>query len=136
MSSPFDSIPSGIDIAHYFVEATGRVNPGCDGIDLYREGRDYCYLWVETTVDLDMWLAYMLDIRTHVNGTETRDYLFVFVGAGNRFDVEWHQKPEITFAPDREPWERFESGMARLASFIEKAVEDATDACRADGAAT
>lgn len=128
--SPFLSLPEGIDIAHYFVEETEHRNPGCNGISLWREGTDYCYLWVEAFVDLDMWHAYLLDVRTAVDVRpgefgETRDYLYVFHGAGDRFDVEWHQHPINPFTePSEKNWERFESGMKFLAARIEKSVED------------
>lgn len=130
---PFLSVPSGIDIARYFWHETKHRNKGCEGIDLYREDRDYCYLWVEAMVDLDMWQAYLLDVRTAVGVPlgecgETRDFLFLFVGARDRFDVEWHQQP-IKFDADSEAhWKRFESGMHWFTSRIEQAVDDAGEA--------
>lgn len=132
--APFLSVPSGLDIAHYFVEETDHRNPGYDGISLWREDRDYSYVWMESFVDLDMWHAYLLDVRTNI-GTphgeigESRDYLYVFHGAGGRFDVEWHNQP-IDFGAETDAhWSRFEKGMAWFASRIEKSVEDA-DATR------
>ena len=101
--APFVDVPGGIDIARYFwheIVMADQPVPyrrgqyhGCDGITLWREGRDYCYLWVEATVDHDMWMAYLLDIRTSVNGTETRDRLYLAAGAGDLFEVEWHNQP-------------------------------------------
>lgn len=134
--APFLEVPDAISIAHYFMEETGRRNLGCDGIDLYREGRDYCYLWVEAMVDLDMWEAYLLDIRTHIavppgEMGETRDFLFVFVGAGNRFDVEWYNHPRtLSVRSQGDPWERWQAAMKWFTGLVEKSVEDAEEANR------
>lgn len=128
--SPFENIPSGLDIAHYFWDETDQRNPGCDGINLFRDGGNYCYLWMEAMVDLDMWHAYLLDVRTSTELRpsgfgETRDYLFLFVGAGARFDVEWHNQP-IQFEDETEAHrERFRTGMSWFTQRIEKATEDA-----------
>lgn len=136
--NPFGTIPSGLDIAHYFWDETDHRNVGCDGIDLWRgEGTDYCYLWVEAMVDLDMWEAYLLDVRTHVGVKlgelgETRDFLYLFVGAGGRFDVQWHNQPVDFAAPVDAHRDRFRTGMHWLASRIESSIEDA-DADAAKG---
>lgn len=107
--APFADLPEGIDIARYFwheVVLVDRDGPhrlgnyhGCDGINLWRDGADYCYLWVEAVVDQDMYVNYLLDIRTNVRGdqtkefTETRDFLFVHAGADNTFECSWQNKP-------------------------------------------
>lgn len=101
--SPFLDIPEGIDIARYFwheVVMDDQPVPhrrgqyhGCDGISLWRDGTDYCYLWVEATVDHDMWMAYLLEIRTNIGGAESRDHLYLAAGAGDLFEVEWRNKP-------------------------------------------
>jgi hypothetical protein len=126
--SPFETLPSGIEIARYFWHETDRVNNGADGIDLWRDERDYCYLWVETFVDMDMYHAYLLDVRTNIATPpgeigEVRDFLFVLVGGLGKFDVEWHNKP-INFA-DAYPKhrERFAEGMQWLVSRIEASLE-------------
>ena len=121
---PFADIPSGIDIAHYFMEMTDRRNPGCEGIDLWRDGKSYCYLWVEAMVDEDMWGSYLLDIRTNIHDpsktfTETRDYLFVRSGIGNTFEVEWHNHKVDFDASTEEHLDRFHSG---LHWFVERVV--------------
>lgn len=127
---PFFEMPSGMEIAHYFWERTNHRNLGCEGIDLYRNGRDYCYVWVDAMVDLDMWEAYLLDVRTHVGvkpGTygETRDFLYVFAGGGGRFDVEWHNQPIRFDAAVDSHRARFRAGMAWLTELVEKSIEDA-----------
>lgn len=100
--SPFTNIPSGIGIAHYFFEETDRRNNGADGIDLFRDGADYCYLWVEAMIDHDMRESYLLDVRTSVGETgETRDFLFVNAGGGSPMQVEWQNEP-IAFSADHE----------------------------------
>lgn len=99
----FAEVPSGTDIANWFLMETDRRNDGPDGVgDLFREGPDYCYLWVEAMVDDDMWAAYLLDVRTKVEGSETRDFLYVRSGVGYRApEVEWHQRP-VRFDDDVE----------------------------------
>lgn len=128
--APFLSVPSGVDLARYFWHETERRNPGCDGISLFREGRDYCYLWVTATVDLDMWEAHLLDVSTNVHAedrpfTETRDFLFLFAGGGGRFEVEWHNQPIRFDAATEAHRDRFVAGMAWFTSRIEQAIEDA-----------
>lgn len=106
---PFLDPPSGMDIARYFWHEVVLVDQdgshrrgqyhGCEGIDLWREGSDYCYLWVEATVDHDMWMAYLLEIRTHQAGLETRDHLYLAAGGGDLFETEWRNKPIRFDAP-------------------------------------
>lgn len=107
--SPFAEVPQGIDIARYFwheIVLDRDAEPpgvgwyhGCDGIGLWREGRDYCYLWVTATVDHDMWRAYLLEVRTNIGGTESRDHLYLAAGTDDLFEVEWHNKPIDFGAP-------------------------------------
>lgn len=125
VAAPFQTIPSGIEIARYFWHETERRNNGCDGIRLFRDGSDYCYLWVKAIVDHDLWHSYLLDIRTHVDGVETRDFLFLHAGADGAFDVEWHNQPIRFDAATEAHRERFATGMQWLARCSEKAIEDA-----------
>lgn len=107
--APFLEVPTAIDLARYFwheVVLVDRDGPhrvgnyhGCDGIALWREGGEYCYLWVEVTVDHDMWMSYLLDVRTKRDGVETRDYVLLEAGSGDLFEVEWHNQP-IRFDAD------------------------------------
>lgn len=124
----FLEVPTGIDIAHYFIEETDRRNNGCDGIDLFRDGQDYCYLWVEATVDDDMWEAFLLDIRTCVGDPadtfrETRDFLFVRVGVGGMFEVEWHNQPIRFDAPTEAHRERGHDGLLWFVGRVEASRE-------------
>lgn len=109
-NAPFIDLPEGIDIARYFwhevVLADQHEVPyrlgqyhGTDGINLWREGQDYCYLWVEATVDHDMWMGYLLEIRTNRGGTETRDHLYLAAGGGGLFETEWRNHPIQFDAP-------------------------------------
>jgi hypothetical protein len=105
--SPFDSLPGGIDIARYFWHEIVLSDPvvpyrrgqyhGCDGINLWRDDVDYCYLWVQATTDQDMWMGYLLEIRTYTNDVETRDYLYLAAGGGDLFEVEWYNQPIKAF---------------------------------------
>lgn len=90
---PFEEIPSGVDLARYFWHETNHVNPGYDGINLWRDGSQYCYLWVTASVDFDMDMYYLLDVRTKTDGDEMRDGLFLHLGSFDTFEVEWQQKP-------------------------------------------
>lgn len=129
--APFLSVPSGIDIARYFWEETEHSNPGCDGINLYREGADYCYLWVDTVIDYDMWMVYLLDVRTSVGNphptdkfNETRDYLFLMVGTGDTFDVEWHQHSIRFDASTDEHRDRHKAGLLWLLNRVEVSMDE------------
>lgn len=92
---PFIDMPSATDIAHYFTDdCLSRFDgQGADGINLWREGRDYCYVWMEAHVDHDLEQYFLLDIRTNMGDNETRDYLYVCVGMGDRVECEWHNHP-------------------------------------------
>ena len=116
---PFDALPSGIEIARYFWHETKRKNNGYNGIDLWREENEYCYLWVEAFVDHDYYHHYLLEIRTHVNGKETRDFLFLSAGIQNHFDVEWWGHPIDFDAPWEEYRDRFAKAMHWFVGRIE-----------------
>jgi hypothetical protein len=127
--APFLEVPDGISIAHYFIEETDRRNRGCDGIDLYREGRDYCYVWVEAMVDDDMQESYLLDIRTCVGDSddlfrETRDFLYIRSGGGlNAPEVEWHNHPIRFDAPHEGHADRNYDGLVWFINRVELSRE-------------
>lgn len=104
----FDSIPGAVDIGRYFwhevVMAEQTAIPyrrgqyhGADGITLWRDGADYCYLWVDATVDHDMWMGFLLEVRTNIHEAdgfaETRDHLYLAAGAGDLFEICWRNQP-------------------------------------------
>jgi hypothetical protein len=120
--SPFYDIPSGVGIAHYFMEELRAQRQGADGFPLWREGNDYCYLWVLSSIDLDYVETYLLDIRTNIGGTETRDFLKVEM-IGIRIECEWHNEP-IAF---RAPWLEHEARMNRGLNWLRSSTWSALD---------
>lgn len=125
-SQPFLSLPSGIGIAHWWCDSDPDTHiapcnrftyaQGCDGIDLWRsdDGQDYCYMWVEVFVDHDYTVFFMLDIRTSIGPeplNETRDHLFVAMGAGDGVECEWQNTPIEFAAPTEQHRERFSRSM-------------------------
>ena len=127
---PFVNVPDGISIARYFwhevVMADQQVPyrrgqyHGCDGINLWRDDRDYCYLWVEATVDHDMWMGYLLEVRTNIDGVESRDHLYLAAGGGDLFEVEWRNQPIGFDAPLDD---RIDHHHAAMHWFVEKNVD-------------
>lgn len=130
---PFREVPGAVDLARYFwheVVLVDREGPhrlgnyhGCDGINLWREGSDYCYLWVEATVDHDMWVSFLLDVRTKIGGIETRDYVFLDAGAGDLFEVEWRNKPIRSDAPTDDHIDRLREGLLWFTNRVIHGVE-------------
>lgn len=111
--SPFIDMPSAVDIAHFFIEEHCQDfdGQGAEGIPLYREERDYSYIWMEAHVDHDLEQYFLLDIRTNIGDNETRDYLWVMVGVGCKVECEWHNQP-VSFGADYEThMDRFVAGM-------------------------
>lgn len=125
-ASPFAEVPSALGIAHYLWEETDRTH-GCDGIKLWRDGASYCYLWIESMVDHDMWIDYLIEVRTKV-GTEdfneTRDYLFVSYRQG-KMEAEWHNKPIRFDAPTDHHIDRLRDGLIWFAERVVGVVERA-----------
>ncbi len=122
--SPFTSIPSGVDIAHYFWEETSRRNDTCNGINLWRDDSDYCYLWVTSMIDHDMRESYLLDIRTNTNGSETRDFLFTNFGGGGPMETQWRNKPIDFYAPSEDHADNFRAAMRWFINADEAAMEN------------
>lgn len=133
--TPFTEVPSGIDIARYFWHDIVMADPqvpyrrgqyhGCDGINLWREDGDYCYLWVQATADHDMWMAYLLDIRTHTGGVETRDHLYLAAGGGDLFEVVWHNQPTRPFEAPLD--DNIDHYYAAMKWFVERDVSTIED---------
>ena len=121
---PFDTVPSGIEIARYFLHHTDRQNGGYDGIDLYRDGGDYCYLWVEAFIDLEFFQGWLLEIRTKIDVPpgelgETRDYLAVVAGPLGMVEVEWYNNPVEFADPEVDHWIRLSDGLMWLVGRLE-----------------
>lgn len=134
--TPFAEPPSGAEIANYFVEEHARNfdGQGCEGISLSRDGRDYCYLWVEAMVDHDLEQFYLLEVRTNREPHgETRDFLYVAcgVGFGGKVECEWYNKPIKYFGPSQdEHMNHFYHGMRwfvdRVCGDRERIAEECT----------
>jgi hypothetical protein len=130
--SPFYAVPSGVDIAHYFIEEwCQRFDAqGADGMPLWRDGKAYSYMWLEAKVDHDLEQYFLLDIRTAQGEQpfdETRDYLFVTVGVGLRIECEWHNHP-IGFAADTEAHlERLNAGLKWFVQGVVEGTERVVD---------
>lgn len=125
---PFAAMPSGVDIMHYFAEETEWRNNGGDGINLWRDGNDYTYLWVEAHVDHDIEHYFLLDIRTNINHEETRDYLWVSLNIFDRdsMECEWHNHPVAFGSTFEAHMARFEGGMEWfLGHIMDKRMEAA-----------
>jgi hypothetical protein len=113
-----------MEIARYFWEETNRTHDA-EGINLWRDGKAYCYLWVEAMVDHDMWIDYLLDVRTHSGDRdfdETRDFLFVSYRHG-KLEVDWHQHP-VKFDDEWEQHrERHRAGLHWFADKVMGAID-------------
>lgn len=93
---PFDSMPTGSEIAHHFYNECAGERQGFDGFDLYRDGNDYCYLWVQGHFDFDLSESWLVEVRTHLNGTEVRDMMIVTTNKGV-MRWEWQGGPAHRF---------------------------------------
>lgn len=136
-ASPFEGMPSGGAIAEWWCnddhdeDGKAILSParhysyiqGTEGFDIFRDGNDYCYVWMEAFVDADMEGFYLLDVRTSQGGTETRDYLYVAMGAGCGVECTWQQKPINFHASAEDHQNRFWDGMGWFRDQIEVSRE-------------
>jgi hypothetical protein len=138
---PFEGVPGGLDIAHWWFDAEKQEDgevldaparrflaaQSADGFMLWRgEGADrgdYCYVWMEAYVDLDLDQFFLLDVRTKIGIGETRDYLFVAAGWTADLKCEWENLPIAFRAPSSEHRDRFVRGMGWFADLIRKYQE-------------
>lgn len=114
MEIPFDQLPTGGEIARYFVRHLSQKPQGYDGFDLWRDGDDYCYVWRLSELDFDYEGAWLLEVRTHNGGEETRDLLLVWQKEG-RVECEWRNTPVNVFCPIDEMREYLRKGFAWFA---------------------
>lgn len=95
------NIHTAESIAHWFADNyLSNWNGGqpCEGLEIERDGHDYCYAWMCAYVDRDLQIYFLLDIRTYVDGVETRDYLYISTGTyGER--CQFQQAP-VRFEDD------------------------------------
>jgi hypothetical protein len=112
-------VSSGAEIAAWFREEhTHKLSSfqGCDGLSLTRDGSDYCYVWLEAYVDMDMVGYFLLDVRTNTGNRESRDFLLVWDGAERGH--EWHQHPIEFGAPPEAHRDRMHAGLVWMADRI------------------
>lgn len=136
-AAPFEGIPSAGAIAQWWCnddeddDGKAILSParhysyiqGTEGFDIYRDGNDYCYVWMTAFVDADMDVFYLLDVRTSLDDAETRDFLYVAMGAGHGAECTWHQKPINFSASAEEHKDRFWEGMGWFRDQIEVSRE-------------
>lgn len=118
-------VPSGAEIAEWFRrEHAPRLNSfqEYDGLDLVRDGSDYCYVWLKAYVDLDFVGYFLLDVRTSVGSQETRDFLLVWDGFEQGF--EWRNRPIESGAGSEVHRARLKDGMAWMADRIDRKEAD------------
>jgi len=111
MEMPFSQIPTGSQIAHYFVSECSTSNQGSEGFDLYRDGSDYCYIWETARLDLDYDGVCLLEVRTGHGEEETRDFLLVMMVDG-KIECEWRNKPVKVFCPSEAMKSHLRDGLA------------------------
>jgi hypothetical protein len=73
---------------------------------------------MEAHVDHDLEQYFLLDIRTHNDLNETRDYLYVMVGIGCKVECEWHNQPLPFSASTEAHIERMHAGLTWFVSHI------------------
>jgi len=76
---PFDHLPSTKEIGDYFWENICNNPQDADGFKLWRdtETDDYCYLWRTMTYDMDIDLAFLIQVCTNIGGEEVRRMVFL-----------------------------------------------------------
>jgi hypothetical protein len=114
MEMPFDQLPSGGDIARYYVRELSQRSQGAEGFDLWRDGADYCYIWRLSELDFDYEGAWLLEVRTNKDDVEFRDLLLVWQKEG-RIECEWRNTPVKIFCPSDEMREYLRNGFAWFA---------------------
>lgn len=118
-------IPSGVQIANWFNENHAKrlhQFQTADGLDLVREGTNYCYVWLTSYVDMDYEGYFLLEVRTSNEDTETRDFLVVRLGCKG-MACEWYNKPIRTTEPAHEHRWHLRDGMVWFADWIQSDLE-------------
>lgn len=96
----FDSLPSGLDIAHWFrEEAFARRFRNVGGDATWLCDDPLSTLWLVATVDHDEQMFYLLDITTEQGERTTHDLLLVTAGLREPLACEWRNEPS-----ERQPW--------------------------------
>ena len=82
-TQPFAVIPNDEDLARHFVENCAYGQQSWDGFNIWREGDRYLYVWELSRVDLDLEVAWLLEVRDHSGDDEMRDFLLVISSNGS-----------------------------------------------------
>lgn len=107
----FDSLPSGLDIAHWFADQGHKFqNPGGDATLLSDD--PHCTMWFLAFVDHDEQEFYLLNITTD----EKDDLLFVTAGVDG-ISCQWRNEGD----PTEQPWTR--EGLEWFAKIIQVHIE-------------
>ena len=75
--------PEDGDIAEYYVRKCSHLHQNWDGFELWRKDGKYLYVWELSRIDLDLEMAYLLEVRDATGDDEMRDFMIVMaVGGG------------------------------------------------------
>ena len=124
MEQPFDTMPTGGEIAHHFIEVCAYTQQDAQGYDLWRDGQDYCYLWMQGHFDFDMSQSWLIEVRTYLNGAEVRDMMIVTSKHGH-LRWEWQGGPSH---PNRASYDEYQDYMSKALSwFANRTISELVD---------
>lgn len=112
-------INSDTEIAHWFVEkhaANWASGQSCEGMEIWRDGHNYCYAWMCAYIDRDLQGYYLLDVRLYADGKEIRDHLYVTTGMYGT-SCQFQQQP-VRFEDDTPA--RLYAGIKWMIDLMEK----------------
>lgn len=90
-----------------------------DGFMYLREGADYTYVWVESSVDMDLEKHYLLDVRVSIGTAEIRHFLYVNIDAWDGTVIRYEKfNDEIEFFSKTGHEERFRNGMHKFTDLV------------------
>jgi hypothetical protein len=108
--APFDSLPSGLDIAHWFIDQGDRFHNRHGAGNLLWQGDDaslYGTIWKVAEVDQDSQQFYLLSIGEHDEHEDSATYDLLFVTAGVLTDgvkCEWRNEATPFITNDDLAW--------------------------------
>ena len=118
--SVFESMPSGLQIAHYYAKECASKPQRYDGFTLFNdeEENSSCWVYEHARIDLDYNMGYLLAVQTCFDARTFEDFLSVCMGP-EVSDVEWFQWVVHPSALSSEEWYN------RLFKAIERFTSDA-----------
>lgn len=124
--SPFYQMPTGIEIANYYIENCAKVPQGAEGFNLWQEDDEYCYVWETAKIDYDFQMAWLLEVRTFIGGIETRDFLFTAINPFmNRFGKSPHESQSFTLAEWwNNPYNPFTASVEECTLHMENGIKE------------